>query len=159
MRAAGFDPAGAIRMLQRLGEFDRSPDPLGLASYLSTTHPPVEPLENGSGIGALGSPVRDQISFGCPQLFFEVTAKTLVQRRSTLPAVAGRASHFFRIEFGDLFRKSELGYVRSISTSFQESPSSISSLSGTTEPALMVPLARSLRPMWSAISGAGITNV
>ena len=41
MRAAGFDPAGAVRVLQRLGELDRSPDPLGLGPYLST-HPPVE---------------------------------------------------------------------------------------------------------------------
>jgi predicted Zn-dependent protease len=41
MRAAGFDPAGAIRMLQYLGELDRSPDPLGLNRYLST-HPPIE---------------------------------------------------------------------------------------------------------------------
>jgi predicted Zn-dependent protease len=41
MRAAGFDPAGAIRVLQRLGEFDRVPDPLGLGVYLST-HPPIE---------------------------------------------------------------------------------------------------------------------
>jgi predicted Zn-dependent protease len=41
MRAAGFDPAGAIRVLQRLGKLDRSPDPLGLGPYLST-HPPVE---------------------------------------------------------------------------------------------------------------------
>ena len=41
MRAAGFDPAGAIRMLQCLGELDRSPDPLGFNRYLST-HPPIE---------------------------------------------------------------------------------------------------------------------
>jgi Zn-dependent protease with chaperone function len=41
MRAAGFDPAGAIRVLQRLGKLDRSPNPLGLGPYLST-HPPVE---------------------------------------------------------------------------------------------------------------------
>ena len=41
MRAAGFDPAGAIRMLQCLGELDRQPDPLGLNRYLST-HPPIE---------------------------------------------------------------------------------------------------------------------
>ena len=41
MRAAGFDPAGAVRVLQRLGELDRSPDRLGLGPYLST-HPPVE---------------------------------------------------------------------------------------------------------------------
>ena len=41
MRAAGFDPAGAIRTLQCLGELDRTPDPLGLNQYLST-HPPIE---------------------------------------------------------------------------------------------------------------------
>ena len=41
MRAAGFDPAGAIRMLQCLGDLDRSPDLLGLNRYLST-HPPIE---------------------------------------------------------------------------------------------------------------------
>jgi predicted Zn-dependent protease len=41
MRAAGFDPAGAIRMLQCLGELDRRPDPLGLNRYLST-HPPID---------------------------------------------------------------------------------------------------------------------
>ena len=41
MRAAGFDPAGAIRMLECLGDLDRSPDPLGLNRYLST-HPPIE---------------------------------------------------------------------------------------------------------------------
>jgi Zn-dependent protease with chaperone function len=40
MRAAHFDPAKAIRVLQRLGELDRSPDPLGLSAYLST-HPPI----------------------------------------------------------------------------------------------------------------------
>lgn len=41
MRGAGFDPAGAIRVLQRLGELDRPPHSLGLGAYLST-HPPVE---------------------------------------------------------------------------------------------------------------------
>ena len=41
MRAAGFDPAGAIRLLQRLGELDQTPDHLGLGPYLST-HPAVE---------------------------------------------------------------------------------------------------------------------
>jgi len=41
MRAAGFDPAGAIRLLQRLGTLDATPGPLGLGPYLST-HPPVE---------------------------------------------------------------------------------------------------------------------
>ena len=45
MRAAGFDPAGAIRMLQCLGELDRSPDPLGLNRYLST-HPSIEERVN-----------------------------------------------------------------------------------------------------------------
>ena len=41
MRAAGYDSAGAIRMLQCLGELDRSPDAFGLNRYLST-HPPIE---------------------------------------------------------------------------------------------------------------------
>jgi Zn-dependent protease with chaperone function len=41
MRAASFDPAGAIRMLRCLGELHRHPDPLGLNRYLST-HPPIE---------------------------------------------------------------------------------------------------------------------
>jgi predicted Zn-dependent protease len=41
MRAAGFDPAGAIRLLRRLGTLEGPPGPLGLDSYLST-HPPVE---------------------------------------------------------------------------------------------------------------------
>ena len=41
MRAAGFDPAGAIRMLQCLGALSPSPDSLGLSRYLST-HPPIE---------------------------------------------------------------------------------------------------------------------
>ena len=45
MRAAGFDPAGAIRTLQCLGKLDRSPDPLGLNRYLST-HPPIEERVN-----------------------------------------------------------------------------------------------------------------
>ncbi len=40
MRAAGFDPAAAVRMLQRLGALDAHADPLGLGGYLST-HPPV----------------------------------------------------------------------------------------------------------------------
>ncbi len=40
MRAAGFDPAAAVRMLQRLGALDARADPLGLGGYLST-HPPV----------------------------------------------------------------------------------------------------------------------
>jgi predicted Zn-dependent protease len=41
MRAAGFDPAGAIHTLQCLGELDRTPDTFGLNQYLST-HPPIE---------------------------------------------------------------------------------------------------------------------
>jgi beta-barrel assembly-enhancing protease len=41
MRAAGFDPAGAIRALQRLGKLDRIPDPLGLGAYMST-HPAID---------------------------------------------------------------------------------------------------------------------
>jgi beta-barrel assembly-enhancing protease len=41
MRAAGFDPAGAIRLLQRLGRLDGTPGPLGLGAYLST-HPLVK---------------------------------------------------------------------------------------------------------------------
>jgi predicted Zn-dependent protease len=41
MRAAGFDPAGAFRLLQRLGRLQGPPGPLGLDPYLST-HPPVE---------------------------------------------------------------------------------------------------------------------
>lgn len=39
-RAAGFDSAGASRVLTRLGQLDRGEDPLGLDAYLST-HPPV----------------------------------------------------------------------------------------------------------------------
>ena len=41
MRAACFDPAGGIRLLERLGGLDRTPDPLELGPYLST-HPSVE---------------------------------------------------------------------------------------------------------------------
>jgi predicted Zn-dependent protease len=41
MRAAGFDPAGAIRLLQRLGALEATPGPLDLGPYFST-HPPVE---------------------------------------------------------------------------------------------------------------------
>ena len=41
MRAAGFGPAGGIRLLERLGRLDRTPDPLELGPYLST-HPSVE---------------------------------------------------------------------------------------------------------------------
>jgi predicted Zn-dependent protease len=39
-RAAGFDPSGAIRLLQRLEGLEGMPGPLGLGSYLST-HPPI----------------------------------------------------------------------------------------------------------------------
>ena len=39
MRAAGFDPAGAVRMLQRLGALDRG-GASGLGNWLST-HPPT----------------------------------------------------------------------------------------------------------------------
>jgi predicted Zn-dependent protease len=45
MRAAGFDPAGAIRMLQCLGALNLRPDPFGLNRYLST-HPPIEERVN-----------------------------------------------------------------------------------------------------------------
>jgi predicted Zn-dependent protease len=45
MRAAGFDVAGATRMLRCLGELDRNPDPLELNRYLST-HPPIEERVN-----------------------------------------------------------------------------------------------------------------
>ena len=41
MRAAGFDSTGGIRLLERLGGLDQTPDPLGLGPYLST-HPSVE---------------------------------------------------------------------------------------------------------------------
>ena len=41
MRAAGFDPGGAIRLLQRLGTLEGTPGPFGMGPYLST-HPPVE---------------------------------------------------------------------------------------------------------------------
>lgn len=40
-RAAGFDAAGAIRLLQRLGTLEGTPGPLGLGPYIST-HPVVE---------------------------------------------------------------------------------------------------------------------
>jgi predicted Zn-dependent protease len=45
MRAAGFDPAGAIRMLHCLGKLDRGPDSLGLNRYLST-HPSIDERVN-----------------------------------------------------------------------------------------------------------------
>ncbi|MCY4121844.1 MAG: M48 family metalloprotease [Acidobacteria bacterium] len=41
MRAAGFDPHGCVRMLERFRRLERESDPLGLAAYLST-HPPVD---------------------------------------------------------------------------------------------------------------------
>ena len=41
MRAAGFDPIGCVRMLERFRRMERGTDPLGLAAYLST-HPPVD---------------------------------------------------------------------------------------------------------------------
>ena len=40
MRAAGFDPAGAIRMLERLGALERNRGASGLGNWLST-HPPT----------------------------------------------------------------------------------------------------------------------
>ena len=40
MRASGFDPAGAVRMLTRLGALEPRGDPLGLGAWLAT-HPPV----------------------------------------------------------------------------------------------------------------------
>ena len=40
MRAAGFDPAGAIRLLERFRRLDQTDDHLGLGPYLST-HPNV----------------------------------------------------------------------------------------------------------------------
>ena len=41
MRAAGFDPAGAIRLLDRLGGLAQTPDRSGPGAYFST-HPVVE---------------------------------------------------------------------------------------------------------------------
>ena len=41
MRAAGFDPRAAVRVLERLGGIDAGADPAGLGAYLST-HPPVD---------------------------------------------------------------------------------------------------------------------
>ena len=41
MRAAGFDPHGCLRMLERFRRMERESDPLGLAAYMST-HPPVD---------------------------------------------------------------------------------------------------------------------
>ena len=45
MRAARFDPAGAIRVLQCLGQLGGRSDPAGLSRYLST-HPPIEERVN-----------------------------------------------------------------------------------------------------------------
>jgi len=41
MRAAGFDPLGAVRLLEKLGTIDAGTDPAGLGAYLST-HPPID---------------------------------------------------------------------------------------------------------------------
>ena len=41
MRAAGFDPLGAVRVLEKLGAIDAGADPAGLGTYLST-HPPID---------------------------------------------------------------------------------------------------------------------
>ena len=41
MRAAGFDPLAAVRILERLGAIDAGTDPAGLGTYLST-HPPID---------------------------------------------------------------------------------------------------------------------
>ena len=41
MRAAGFDPLGAVRVLEKLGDIDAGSDPAGLGAYLST-HPPID---------------------------------------------------------------------------------------------------------------------
>jgi len=41
MRAAGFDPQGCVRMLERFRSMESASDPLGVAAYLST-HPPVD---------------------------------------------------------------------------------------------------------------------
>jgi predicted Zn-dependent protease len=41
MRAAGFDPAGAIRLLERLRGLDQTSDRSGLGVYFQT-HPAVE---------------------------------------------------------------------------------------------------------------------
>ena len=41
MRAAGFDPAGAIRLLERFRDLDQTPDHFALGPYLST-HPDIE---------------------------------------------------------------------------------------------------------------------
>ena len=40
-QVAGFDPRGALRMLERFRSLDGSSDPLGLSAYLST-HPPID---------------------------------------------------------------------------------------------------------------------
>ena len=41
MRSAGFEPAAAIRLLQRFARLDQPSDRFGLGPYLST-HPPIE---------------------------------------------------------------------------------------------------------------------
>lgn len=40
-QVAGFDPRGALRMLERFRNLEGSSDPLGLSAYLST-HPPID---------------------------------------------------------------------------------------------------------------------
>ena len=57
MRAAGFDPLGALRVLEKLGDIDAGTDPAGLGAYLSTPPPTDarihelrERLELGDGI-------------------------------------------------------------------------------------------------------------
>ena len=40
-QVAGFDPRGALRMLERFRSLEGSSDPLGLSAYLST-HPPID---------------------------------------------------------------------------------------------------------------------
>ena len=40
-QVAGFDPQGALRMLERFRSLEGSSDPLGLSAYLST-HPPID---------------------------------------------------------------------------------------------------------------------
>ena len=39
-QVAGFDPHGALRMLERFRSLEGSSDPIGLGAYLST-HPPI----------------------------------------------------------------------------------------------------------------------
>ena len=40
-QVSGFDPQGALRMLERFRSLEGSSDPLGLSAYLST-HPPID---------------------------------------------------------------------------------------------------------------------